>query len=166
MPTQNNWYVLMSKPGKSTGVYNRLVQAGYEVFNPMFRQYNSKQSKYFTKQLFPSYLFAKLDIEKDFRIIKYTRGINKIIGTGSLPSPVPVAFVEFLMSKTDSDGIIHAATEDGAVLKCGDRVLVTNGPLQGAEAIVSGSFNDKQRIEILMNLIKVKVSKSHVRKID
>jgi len=161
------WYVLMSKPGKANEVTLRLAQAKFEVFNPLFKQYNHKQGKYFTRQLFASYLFAKFDIKQDFKLIKYTRGINKIIGvSGDAPAHVPTEFIDFLKSRCDENNIIqimpHAIDPDS--IKKGDKVTIINGPMQGAQAVVSGDYNDNERIEILMNLIKIRLPKKDLKK--
>jgi transcriptional antiterminator RfaH len=158
------WFVVMTKPGKQDEVVKRLSGAGFEVFDPKLKQYSHKRTQYVIRVLFPLYTFVKLDIQKDHRLINYTRGVLRILGVGGVPHPVSDTIVEKISNSCDENGVINAKyTEED--IKEGDKVRITSGPLQGIEAVVSGLYNDQQRIEILMDLLKVSLPEKHVKKV-
>jgi len=158
------WFVVMTKPGKQDEVVKRLGGAGFEVFDPKLRQYSHKRAQYVTGVLFPLYTFVKLDIEKDHRLIIYTRGVLRILGIGGVPHPISDTIVERIKNSCDENGIINAKYTEEEIKK-GDRVRITSGPMEGVEAVVSGLYSDQQRIEILMDLLKISIPEKHVKKV-
>jgi len=159
-----NWFVVMSKPGRQDDITVRLNSAGYTAFNPKLNQYNKKRGQYLVQPLFPLYIFVKLDIEKDFKTINYTRGVLKILGIGKTPHPINEKIVTELQNRCKDGNLIEAKYCFEEEMKAGDKVQITNGPLEGIEAVVSGTYNDKQRVEILFELIKVSVDKNSLKK--
>lgn len=159
-----NWFVVMSKPGRENDITARLNGAGYPAFNPKLNQYCKKRGQYIVQPLFPLYIFVKLDIEKDFKTINYTRGVLRILGIGKTPYPINEKIVEELKKRCIEGDVIEAKYCFEDEMKIGDKVQITNGPLEGIEAVVSGTYNDKQRVEILFELIKVSVDKNSLKK--
>jgi transcription antitermination factor NusG len=159
-----DWFVLMTKPGRQDDVALRLKEAGFSVFNPKLNQYSKKRSKYLIQPLFPLYLFARLNIEKDFKMINYTRGVLRILGIARVPYPIDESIITALMERCENNEVIKAK-HDVEDIKKGDRVQIANGPLEGIEAVVSGIYGDKQRIEILLDLMKISIEKKNLRKI-
>ncbi|MCX6112750.1 MAG: hypothetical protein NTY22_05650 [Proteobacteria bacterium] len=159
-----DWFVVMTKPGRQEEVAVRLKEASFNVFNPKLDQYSKKRSKYIIQPLFPMYLFVRLNIEKDFKMINYTRGILRILGIGRTPHPIDENIVSALMSRCGENELIKAKY-DLEDIKEGDRVQIANGPLEGIEAVVSGVYGEKQRIEILLDLMKISIEKKNLKKI-
>jgi transcription antitermination factor NusG len=155
----------MTKPGKQEEVATRLKNASFSVFNPKLNQYSKKRSTYITQPLFPLYLFVKLDIEKDFKTITYTRGTLRILGIGRTPHPINENIILEIMNRCKEGDVIDAKHNLEDDIKQGDAVQITNGPLEGIEAVVSGIYNDKQRVEILFELMKVSVDKNSLKKL-
>ena len=158
------WFVIMTKPGKQEDVAKRLLGAGFEVFNPRLRQYSLKRSQYLLQVLFPMYLFVRLDIEKHHRLINYTRGVLRILGIGKIPHAINDLVIDNIKNSCDEQGVINAKHTEEEIKK-GDKVRITNGPMAGVEAIVSGLYSDQQRVEILMDLIKISVPEKHIKKV-
>jgi len=159
-----DWFVVMTKPGKQEDVALRLKEANFNVFNPKLKQYSKKRSKYLIQPLFPMYLFVRLNIERDFKMINYTRGILRILGIGRTPSPIDENIIIALMSRCEDHELIKAKY-DFEDIKEGDKVQIANGPLEGVEAVVSGVYGERQRIEILLDLMKISIEKKNLRKI-
>ncbi len=159
-----NWFVVMSKPGRENDITARLNGAGYPAFNPKLNQYSKKRGQYIVQPLFPLYIFVKLDIEKDFKTINYTRGVLRILGIGKNPYPINENIVLALQERCKEGDVIDAKHCFEEEMKVGDKVQITNGPLEGIEAVVSGTYNDRQRVEILFELIKVSVDKNSLKK--
>lgn len=158
------WFVLMTKPGRQEEVALRLKEANFDVFNPKLNQYSKKRAKYLVQALFPMYLFVRLDIEESFKMINYTRGVLRFLGIGKTPHPINEEIVSALMNRCEDNQLIKAK-HDFEDIKTGDKVQIANGPLEGIEAVVSGIYGDKQRIEILLDLMKISIEKKNLRKI-
>ena len=155
----------MSKPGRENDITTRLKGAGYSVFYPKLNQYSKKRNGYTVQPLFPLYIFIKLNIEKDFKTIHYTRGVLRILGIGKTPHPINENIILEIQKRCNEEDIIEAKHCFEEELKTGDKIQITNGPLEGIEAVVSGTYNDKQRVEILFELIKVSVDKTSLKKL-
>ncbi len=97
-------------------------------------------------------------------MIRYTRGVLRVLGIGDKPSAVPTELVERIRTSSDDAGVIQAKYSIEEINK-GDRIRIINGPLEGVEAVVSGLYGERQRVEILMDLMRVVVDKTHVVKI-
>ncbi len=158
------WFVVMTKPGKQEDVVKRLSGAGFDVFDPKLNQYSLKRSQYVIRVLFPMYTFVKLDIEKDHRLIGYTRGVLRILGIGGVPHPINDDIVLRIKNSCDENGVINAKYTEEEIKK-GDKVRITSGPMEGIEAVVSGLYSDQQRVEILMDLLKISIPEKHVKKV-
>lgn len=160
----SRWFVVMTKPGKQEDVVKRLSGAGFDVFNPKLRQYSLKRSQYIVCVLFPMYIFVKLNIEKDHRLIGYTRGVLRILGIGGVPHAISDTVVDRIKNSCDENGVINAKYTEEEIKK-GDKVRITSGPMEGIEAVVSGLYSDQQRVEILMDLLKISIPEKHVKKV-
>ncbi len=158
------WFVVMTKPGKQEDVVKRLAGAGFDVFDPKLNQYSLKRSQYVIRVLFPMYTFVKLDIEKDHRLIGYTRGVLRILGIGGVPHPINDDIVLRIKNSCDENGVINAKYTEEEIKK-GDKVRITSGPMEGIEAVVSGLYSDQQRVEILMDLLKISIPEKHLKKV-
>ena len=162
--SDRHWFVVMSKPGRQEEAFRKLSSSEeLTVFYPKIKQYSIKRKQYLIQPLFPMYIFVKFNIEKHLRMIRYTRGVLRVLGMAETPVPVPSELIEKIKESADSEGIV-TARHNLEEIKKGDKVRVINGPLEGAEAVVSGLYNEKKRVEILMDLMRVVINKDHVIK--
>ena len=77
------WYWIYTKPGLEEFVtiqFNQ--QTGIEVFNPKIRRkrYLRGRMTVAEEKLFPCYLFARFDLSRYYRMVKYTRGVRSLVG--------------------------------------------------------------------------------------
>lgn len=161
----SEWFVVMTKPGKQEEAFRKLSSCNeLEVFNPKIKQYSSKRAQYIVQPLFPMYVFVRFNIEKHLRMIRYTRGVLRVLGVGDTPASVPSELIDRIKASSDDTGVIQAKYSVEEINK-GDRIRIINGPLEGVEAVVSGLYGERQRVEILMDLMRVVVDKTHVVKV-
>ena len=79
--TCERWYVIQTKPTSEEAVCQHLKNANFETFLPkiqvMVRSSGKSVSR--TRVLFPSYVFAHIDLNNAnlYHMIKYTRGVRK-----------------------------------------------------------------------------------------
>ena len=106
----SRWYVVQTKNRLERFASDQLFNQSYEVFYPAYRNITQvgKLTKSVVLPLYPSYIFVRFDIsERAWRSINGTRGVQGIIGAGEDTAiPLPVGFVEAMMSKLNGEGLV------------------------------------------------------------
>lgn len=146
---QRRWYVIQSKPQKEVLVcsqLSRLADQEVECFFPRIRNHLG------IRPLFPSYLFVKIALhdQEYYRLLKYTRGILRVIGSREGPVFVPPEVVRTIQKKVGEDGVIDQCS----FLSKGRAVRVRRGPLQDLIGILEEPASDGKRVEVLFQLLK------------
>ena len=146
-----NWFVIQTKPKKEEEAKSYLSMKGLEIFNPLMETFvirNGKTNKEY-KPLFPGYMFGKFDLEQDYSLVRWGRGVKKVLGYGGYPTPVGEAVVEIIKKRTDPYGIVRKTIHFIA----NDTVRVKSGPLKDLLGIFERWVSDSERVRILLNLI-------------
>lgn len=148
--TNLSWYVVQTKPMSEDRVCTQFKTV--ETFCPKLKcvslmRKNSETVKY--KPLFPSYVFLRWDLSdpSNHQMVKYTRGVNKILGDGPKPVAISDEIVEMIKGRTNSGGIIEQNT-----FKVGDPVKVKRGHLKDLQGILDRPVSDSGRVAVLLNL--------------
>jgi transcription antitermination factor NusG len=102
------------------------------------------------KPLFAGYIFGKFDLEQDYSLVRWGRGVKKVLGLGGgLPTPVPDEVIEIIKRRTDTYGIVRKSYH----FEANDRVRIKSGPLKDLLGIFERWVSDSDRVRILLNLI-------------
>jgi transcriptional antiterminator RfaH len=147
----NLWYVIQTKPKKEEEARSYLSMKGLEIFNPLMEAFlirNGKVNKEL-KPLFPSYIFGKFDLYQDYSLVRWARGVKKILGFGAYPTPVSEEVVEVIKKRTDTNGIVKRDLH----LEPNDIVRIKSGPLKDLLGIFERCVSDSDRVRILLNLV-------------
>ncbi|WP_419176991.1 transcription termination/antitermination protein NusG, partial [Desulfosediminicola sp.] len=97
--------------------------------------------------LFPGYLFIKLNLESNWRALRATRGVSRVVGFNGMPQPVSDELIAALQHRlTEID-------EPAPLYKAGERVLITEGCFKDIEAIVQ-SVRADERVIVLMKIMQ------------
>jgi transcription elongation factor/antiterminator RfaH len=149
------WFVVHTKPGNEERVKSNLTNQEIENFLPLLKGYQYKGGKMVAriKPLFPNYLFAKLDVETHYYKVKWTRGVNKILGGRSGPIPIAERVVETIRKRAGEDNLIELEDQ----LKDGDAIQVTSGPLKDLMGVFKKEMSSRGRVKVLLSLIGVEV---------
>jgi transcription elongation factor/antiterminator RfaH len=149
------WYVVQTKPGNEHRVETNLFNQEIEVFLPLLETFHYSNGKMVQKikPLFPNYLFAKFDINLHYYKVKWTRGVNKILGNGDGPTPISGKVVETIKEQTGKDNLVKLEEE----WKEGDPVRINSGPFKDLVGVFQKKMSDNGRVRILLNLIGVDV---------
>lgn len=158
-----NWHVVITKPACEELVFKQFINAGFNVFYPKIKKYYPKLKKEKIIPLFSRYLFIQFDYIKDYKLITYTRGVSKILEFYQIPATVSEEIINNIKTHCDDNYIITPKYMYKDDVRIGDKIQVVDGILEGIQGIVSGIYDDKKRIEILHNLMKVKVNKDNVK---
>jgi transcriptional antiterminator RfaH len=147
----NLWYVIQTKCNREEEVQSFLAAKGVESFEPLmetFRLKTSKESKEL-KPLFPTYLFGKFDVEQDYPLVRWARGVKKILSFGGYPTPISETVVELIKRRTDANGIVRKSLS----LFPNDPVRIDVGPLKDLVGIFERWASDRERVRVLLNVI-------------
>ncbi len=165
--TPFQWFVVQTKPGGEQRVERNLSNQGIEVFLPMYASFQPSMGRLVQsiKPLFPNYLFARLDLDLHYHKVRWTRGVNKILGNGIQPLPVSYKVVEAIKDRC-REGNLVTLEEDW---KEGDLVEIRSGILKNLIGVFQKKISDQGRVRILLNLIgievPVQISKWQLRKV-
>lgn len=143
------WYVIQCKGGESFRAAEHLANQGYEVFHPVLNSQRKRQGKLttVTEPLFPYYLFICLDqLVSNWRPIRSTRGVLRLLTFGDRPVSVPSQLVETLRAQPHSNEGIHT------YFNAGEKVTITDGPFKDLEAIFT-RLKGEERAIVLLNVL-------------
>ena len=168
---QSQWYVIQTKPHKEDLVERQLSQVQVEVFCPKIKSFspsigghrygkkdlnsiNKVTIPTYLKTFFPSYLFtrANLDDPKIHRMIRFTRGVNRILGTREQPTPLPEMAIDLIKQNLSDCGYIEFKT-----LKPGMSVRVKRGLLRDLIGILEKPVDTMGRVRVLLRLINTNI---------
>ena len=132
-----------------------LAHQGIETFLPLFESHRYCNGKMVQeiKPLFTNYLFTRLNINIHYYTVKYTRGVNKILGGGVEPVPVSEKVIQTIKERMGKDDLVKLEDE----WKEGDLVRIHSGPFKELIGIFQKKMSDNGRVRILLNLIGVDV---------
>lgn len=155
--TIKNWYVIQTKPTVEDLVEIHLKNAHFETFLPRIKTMvrGKKRAVARTKSLFPSYLFANLDLHDPnlYRMIKYTRGVRRILGNGTEPIPVPSEVIEIIRERMNAEGVI----EQRLIMKKGDAVRIRGGVFRDLVGILDKPVSAAGRVRVLLKIMQHQV---------
>lgn len=158
-----NWYAIYTKPKCEDPTARLLNNAGIETICPKLKVRKRIRGKYadVTEQLFPSYLFAFFDREKQGHMIRYTRGVKYIVGKEN-PLMVPREIIDAIKERMEGD-IVVPVPED---LREGDRILIKEGPFKDFYGIFKRDIPGKERSMILLEALycKLDIEKRSIKK--
>lgn len=146
--TERNWYAIQCKAKESFRAAENLLNQGFEIFHPYMEveRLRAGKIKLVTEPLFPYYLFIHLNNHSDdWRPIRSTRGVLKLLSFGTTPLKVPNSLIEELKLR------IQPAPEN--IFKAGDQVLIDKGPFKGLKAIFENKRGD-ERVILLLKLLQ------------
>ena len=151
LTTGLRWYVVRTKPRNEERAQSYLEQHGIKTFLPWMETFpfNARKAIKKTKPLFPNYLFVQFDLMQNYPLVKWGKGVNKILGFGKYPTPIADEVLSIIKSRTDENDIVKKAYN----LNKNDHIRITSGPLKDLLGIFERWVSDSGRVRILLNLI-------------
>jgi len=147
------WYVIYTKPKGEELARSHLTLKGIDVFFPRLLLPAALGKRKPIIPLFPNYLFVRIQIFEEYRYVAWSPGVKRFVAFNSIPVPLDVNVVKYLMQQANSDGIIKARSK----LKVGEEVLINGGPFKGLNGIIKEPPNAKGRLRVLMDLLSRQV---------
>lgn len=139
------WFVLNTKPKKEFQVERLFYEGGLEFYCPKYRHDDK------IKPFFSSYGFILYDHPEQYRLVKYTRGVKRIVGNETGPIPIPEEMIHGIKTR-ELNGYIELE-KYGAEPNIGDEIEIMEGPLKGLRGIFRRELTEKERVIILLNYV-------------
>src|ERR1700683_1444701 len=127
------WWALYTRHQHEKTVADMLAAKGFEVFLPLYestRRWKDRK-KTLSLPLFPCYLFLRGRMDRKLQVVS-TPGIHMILHRGDRVATIPEQEIEAIQRAVESSHSI----EPHPFLKCGMRVRVLRGALEGVEGIL------------------------------
>ena len=146
-----HWYAVSTKPHQEYQAEGNLQRLGVETFCPQLKQRKviRRVSQMVIRPLFPGYLFARLNIEDQYRAATYARGVRRIVAFGSTPARVEEELIQGIKDRL-SQGYLTLTPRP---LAPGQVVKIQDGPLSGLEAVFEREMSDHQRVVLLLRTL-------------
>lgn len=147
-----NWYCIYTKPKQEDLVSRRLIEIPeIEVFNPKLKQkrYVRGRLKEAVEELFPCYIFSKFNPDRYYHMVKYTRGIRRIVGNKGAPFIVDESIIALIRSRV-KEGFVNLEPLE---FKSGEQVVIKDGPFSGLMGIFLRGLKARERVLVLLNTI-------------
>jgi transcription antitermination factor NusG len=163
------WYCIYTKPSYEDHLSRKLTGIdSIEILNPKLRRkkYIRGRLKEAIEQFFPCYIFARFDIFDHYHIIRYTRGVRRIVGDAmDSPHAVDECIIDILKSKI-IEGFIKL---EPPVLRKGEQVFIKDGPFGGFMGLFVEEIKPRERVMVMLNTIgyqaRVEVERSLVSRV-
>lgn len=164
-----HWYLIYTKPRQEQRALLNLEQQGYEGYLPLLASEKLQRGKLSVVEepLFPRYLFIRLDTGqsgKSWGPIRSTKGVSHLVAFGNEPTKVDDRLIKLLRAQKDV-----LLSKPRPLFQPGERVLVTEGPFAGIEAIYQMSDGESRAmvlIELLSKSTQLKIAPASLTKIS
>ena len=140
-----NWFVINTKPKKEFQVEKLFTEGGIKIYNPKYMHENK------IKAFFPGYEFIYFDFPAQYQLVRYTRGVKRVVGNKHSPTPIPEEVIREIKSR-EIEGLIELY-KYGEEPEVGDEIEVMEGPLKGLRGIFKKELTAKERVLILLNYV-------------
>ena len=151
----SNWFLVQTKPRQEGRALENLERQGIEAFCPkvFVEKLHRGRCKVSREVLFPNYLFVNFDqATVSAMSVNYTRGVNRIVSFGDVPTQVPEQLISQLQERVEknSDSLITNLPVPG------DQLQILEGPFRGLNAIFAQLDGDSRAV-VLITMLSQKV---------
>jgi transcriptional antiterminator RfaH len=155
--SSRRWYVVQSHPHAESKAAAHLERQGFATYVPRFlkRRRHARRTETVAAPFFPRYLFVAIDLTtQPWLSIRSTIGVSKLVSNGDMPTPVPLAVVEGLKRREDSNGFIEMNGRPS--FAAGESVRVIDGAFADCLGLFEG-LREGERVAVLLDLLGRKV---------
>jgi len=159
------WYALHTNYQHEKTVARILTQKGFDIFLPLYDVAHrwKDRTKQLSLPLFPCYVFIQGGLDRRLQVLN-TPGVFGFVGWSGRAAAIPEQEIEAVLKMIE--GLLKV--EPHPFLKCGDRVRVKSGPLQGIEGILvrkKNLFRLVLSVEMLQKSVAVEVDVTAVESV-
>jgi transcription antitermination factor NusG len=156
------WCAVYTRHQHEKSIGEMLEAKGFEVFLPLYestRRWKDRQ-KILSLPLFPCYVFVRGAHERRLPVLT-TPGVHMIISRGERVATVPDEEIEAIRRTVEGP----FSVEPHPFLRCGERVRVIRGSLEGVEGVLTRKKNLCRlvlSVEMLAQSVAVEIDASDV----
>jgi transcription antitermination factor NusG len=157
-----HWWALYTRHQHEKVVAEILCAKGFEVFLPLhesIRRWKDRQ-KVLSLPVFPCYVFVRGGLKRRLQVVT-TPGVHTILNHGERVAIIPEAEIEAIRRAMDA----RFHMEPHPYIRCGDRVRVIRGSLQGLEGILvrkKNQFRLVLSVDMLAKSVAVEIDATDV----
>jgi transcription antitermination factor NusG len=146
IPDASPWWAVYTRHQHEKVIADMLTAKGFKVFLPLYesaRRWKDRRMV-LSLPLFPCYLFVRGGLDRRLQVMT-TPGIHTILYRGDQVAVIPDREIEAIQRAVDGP----SSVEPHPFLKCGTRVRVIRGPLEGVEGIL---IRKKNLIRLILSV--------------
>lgn len=146
-----HWYAVQTKRTKESFVEQRFREKGLEVFLPWIRERRRVGTRFVwaAVPLFPGYVFLRLKLETEGRLVRYSPGVKDFVMFGDVVAEVGDGTIELLRERCPNG---FARIEPRRYTP-GEKVLIREGALSGLEGVFECEMKAKDRVAVLLEFL-------------
>ncbi len=158
----SDWWAIYTRHQHERVVADMLSAKGFEIFLPAYdsiRRWKDRQ-KILSLPLFPCYVFVKGAFNRRVQVVS-TPGVHMILSHGERAAVIPENEIAAIRQTLEG----HFRVEPHPFLRCGERVRVTRGSLQGVEGILvrkKSQFRLVLSVDMLAKSVAVEIDATDV----
>lgn len=151
------WFAVYTRHQHEKSVSEMLEVKGFEVFLPLYesvRKWKDRR-KLLSLPLFPGYVFVRGALERRLPILT-TPGVHMIISRGERIATIPDEELDAVRRTIEG----QFRVEPHPFLRCGERVRVVRGSLEGVEGVLTRKKNFYRlvlSVEMLAQSVSVEI---------
>lgn len=132
------WCAVYTRHQHEKTVSEMLQHKGFEAFLPLYESVRrwKDRKKLLSLPLFPGYVFVRGAIERRLPVLS-TPGVHMIISRGERIATIPKEEIEAIRRTIEG----QFRVEPHPFLRCGERVRVVRGSLEGVEGVLTRKKN-------------------------
>jgi transcription antitermination factor NusG len=164
--TDAAWWAVYTRHQHEKVIADTLCTKGFEVFLPLYetvRRWKDRRMR-LSLPLFPCYVFLRGGLDRRLQVIT-TPGVHVILSTGGRIALIQDDEIQTVRRAVEGPFRV----EPHPFLKCGDRVRVLRGPLEGVEGILvrkKNLFRLVLSVEMLAQSVAVEIDVSDVEPVQ
>jgi transcription antitermination factor NusG len=153
-PDSAPWFALYTRHQHEKVVAEMLTAKGFEAFLPLYDSMRlwKDRKKTISLPLFPCYVFVRGPLERKLAMIT-TPGVHMILYRGENVALIPGEEMQAIQKAVDGPYCV----EPHPYLKCGERVRVKHGSLEGVEGVLVRKKN-LYRLVLSVNMVAQSVA--------
>jgi transcription antitermination factor NusG len=140
---ESAWWALYTRHQHEKTVADMLAAKGFEVFLPLYesmRRWKDRQ-KMLSLPLFPCYVFVRGGLSRRLQVVT-TPGVHMVLSHGERVALIPETEIDAIRKTLEGPFRV----EPHPFLKCGERVRVIRGTLEGVEGILVRKKNQTRLV--------------------
>src|SRR5262245_33179762 len=100
----SRWYVVRTRQHREALACAQLGKHGLTTYTPRIEVWPRPIVGTVINLMFPSYVFVRASLPRQFYDIQWTPGVTSFVGTGGRPGTVDDIVIDYLRAREDADG--------------------------------------------------------------